>query len=291
MENRVYEIEIYEGAHPTKIVGKFYRPHRWSYEQIREEHQLLRDLEEAEISVVCPLEFSGETVFKLKESEIMFSLFPKKSGRLICDPNIKMLKKLGEVMGRMHIVSRRSNFKHRISLNNKTYIKGPLALIKNSQLLDANIISRLDYYSEKFSNYYENYIKSCEQFRVHGDLHFGNVLWQDDEPLLIDFDDCLMGPLAQDLWLSCPYPTEEKSYWDALYEGYEFHSHLPNITDKMIEVMRAMRLIHYSGWICKRYNDPTFQTAFPDFKTERFWQSYYEEFSRIEHVVDTTNFY
>jgi Ser/Thr protein kinase RdoA (MazF antagonist) len=39
----------------------------------------------------------------------------------------------------------------------------------------------------------------------------------------------------------------------------------------LIEPLRALRLIHYSAWIARRWEDPTFQRAFPDFPTARHW--------------------
>src|SRR4029450_2318258 len=37
--------------------------------------------------------------------------------------------------------------------------------------------------------------------RLHGDCHAGNVLWTDDGPHFVDFDDARSGPAVQDLWM------------------------------------------------------------------------------------------
>ena len=50
-ENRVYQVGL-EEAEP--VILKFYRPARWSLEQIQEEHEFIRELAEADISVVAP---------------------------------------------------------------------------------------------------------------------------------------------------------------------------------------------------------------------------------------------
>ena len=47
-ENRVYEVELEDR---TRVVAKFYRPGRWSAEQILEEHQFLADLAADELPV------------------------------------------------------------------------------------------------------------------------------------------------------------------------------------------------------------------------------------------------
>jgi Ser/Thr protein kinase RdoA (MazF antagonist) len=40
----------------------------------------------------------------------------------------------------------------------------------------------------------------------------------------------------------------------------------------LIEPLRTLRLIHYSAWIARRWNDPAFPAAFPWFGTPRYWQ-------------------
>ena len=50
-ENRVYQIGI---ENQTPMIAKFYRPERWSDEQIFEEHQFCFQLQEQELPVVCP---------------------------------------------------------------------------------------------------------------------------------------------------------------------------------------------------------------------------------------------
>ncbi len=40
----------------------------------------------------------------------------------------------------------------------------------------------------------------------------------------------------------------------------------------LLEALRTLRLIHYSAWIAKRWDDPAFPLAFPWFNTARYWQ-------------------
>ena len=59
-ENRVYDLMQENGS---GIIAKFYRPARWSAEQILEEHRFLLDLAEDEIPACAPLTFSdGSTL-------------------------------------------------------------------------------------------------------------------------------------------------------------------------------------------------------------------------------------
>src|SRR5690554_5621155 len=72
-ENRVYQVGI-EGAEP--LIAKFYRPQRWSDEQILEEHRFCFELAEQELPVVAPLtNAEGESLFRF--NEYRFSLFPR----------------------------------------------------------------------------------------------------------------------------------------------------------------------------------------------------------------------
>ncbi len=58
-ENRVYQFQD-EERH--RYVVKFYRPERWSAEQILEEHQFALQLVEDEVPVAAPLLFNGRSV-------------------------------------------------------------------------------------------------------------------------------------------------------------------------------------------------------------------------------------
>src|ERR1700722_19304075 len=78
LENRVYEVEMEDDS---KVVGKFYRPGRWTREQILEEHRFLTDLVEAEIPVVAPLVLYDKSTLAEAEGGILFSVFPKVQGR------------------------------------------------------------------------------------------------------------------------------------------------------------------------------------------------------------------
>ena len=63
-ENRVYDLKLEDGSH---VVSKFYRPGRWSKDQILEEHQFLHELKEDEISVCAPLFFKdGKTIHEIE---------------------------------------------------------------------------------------------------------------------------------------------------------------------------------------------------------------------------------
>jgi Ser/Thr protein kinase RdoA (MazF antagonist) len=55
-------------------------------------------------------------------------------------------------------------------------------------------------------------------------------------------------------------------------KGYEQFMHFPRNELNLLEALRTLRLIHYSAWIARRWDDPAFPIAFPWFNTQRYWQ-------------------
>ena len=45
---------------------------------------------------------------------------------------------------------------------------------------------------------------------------------------------------------------------------------------RLVEPLRALRMIHFSAWIARRWEDSAFKLAFPDFGTEHYWQEQIE---------------
>ena len=91
-----------------------------------------------------------------------------------------------------------------------------------------------------------------------------------------------MGPPIQDLWLLARGDMEEQKHArEELIAGYELFREFDRSTLALCEPLRAMRIIHMSGWIAKRWEDPSFQAGFPAFKTDNYWMSDYEALFRI----------
>ena len=113
--------------------------------------------------------------------------------------------------------------------------------------------------------------------RLHGDCHAGNVLWTEDGeqrgPHFVDFDDCRSGPAIQDLWMLLPGDRAAMTIaFTDLLAGYEDFHEFDRRELHLIEALRTLRLIHYSAWIARRWDDPAFPAAFPWFNTQRYWQ-------------------
>jgi Ser/Thr protein kinase RdoA (MazF antagonist) len=42
----------------------------------------------------------------------------------------------------------------------------------------------------------------------------------------------------------------------------------------LIEPLRTLRLMHYSAWLARRWDDPAFKRAFPWFDSRRYWDDH-----------------
>jgi len=265
LENRVYEIEVDEGF----IIAKFFRPGRWSREQIQEEHDFLFALNEAELPVVEPIKYQGESVFVLPELNIYYCLFRRQAGRLEPELNLEQLAQLGRLLGRLHNVGAQTKFKHRLELNIETMLDGNVASLLSMQVIPSDLEKSFSYICEHLKSLcLPAFATKPTTLRLHGDCHLGNILWRGDQAHLVDFDDSMTGPAVQDIWLC----TRDASEREILLENYEIFREFNHNELKLIEPLRAWRFIHHANWLAKRYEDPAFQNAFPQFATRNFWE-------------------
>ncbi len=297
MENRVYEVEI-EVTGEVKSVSerykivKFYRPGRWSKEQISEEHQFLLDLIDYDIPVIAPIKFpDGDTINKLPEIDLFFSIFPKAGGRIPDELNDDQLIRVGRLLARLHNVGATKQAEHRISLDTETYGFNNL-----DYLLDADVLP--DVIRDSYTDIVESICNiTCPWFdeadvqRIHGDCHLGNLIWSDSGLLLVDFDDMVTGPCVQDIWLLVPgrddYAKEKLSI---ILKGYEEMRNFDRSTLRLIEPLRALRMVHFNAWISKRWQDQAFPRAFPEFGTEKYWQEQHQALHEQLEIIHTGGF-
>ena len=101
-------------------------------------------------------------------------------------------------------------------------------------------------------------------------------------------------PAVQDVWMLTggddDYGKERRRI---LLEAYEQIRTFDITTLQLIEPLRALRMIHFSAWIARRWEDSAFKAAFPDFGTEHYWQEQIEALAlQLEKVqYDTTDLY
>ncbi|HWC04250.1 MAG TPA: serine/threonine protein kinase [Methylomirabilota bacterium] len=280
-ENRVYEVELED---ERRLVVKFYRPGRWSRETILDEHRFLEDLVAAEVPAVAPVDLgTGRTLNEA--GGIYYAAFPKIRGRTLDELDAEKRRRMGRTIGRMHAIGAARPAPHRPKLDVQSYIHEPLDALIAGRFIPENLAPRYRDVALRIAGAVAKPLGAARVQRIHGDLHWGNILWTPD-PVLVDFDDCRMGPPVQDLWLLASGDTEEarKSRED-LIEGYELFREFDRATLVLAEPLRAMRIIHTSGWIATRWKDPSFPPAFPHFKDVRYWMEEYEALVAIAEAV------
>ena len=294
MENRVYEVELdlnseEEAALSSRYeryqIIKFYRPGRWSQEQIQEEHDFLWELKEADIPVVAPLKnSSGQSLFHIKEDDLWFTVFPKVGGRINYECSDSQLKLLGRALARLHAVGARKPAKSRIVLNHESYGIHNIEFLSKNQFLPLDLASRYRKAAESICELSGKMFETIDNQRIHGDCHLGNILWGSEGPLWVDFDDMVMGPPVQDVWLMVASQDDEgKRQREVFLKAYEEMGLFDRSSIKLIEPLRALRYIHYCAWIARRWDDPYFKKSFPQFNTWNYWMG---QTNDLEHQLD-----
>ncbi len=272
-ENRVYQIGI-EDNEP--VVGKFYRPNRWSDEEILEEHEFTQELADEEISVVAPLQIDGDKTLSAFH-QFRFSLYPRRGGRAPELDDLNCLEILGRFIGRIHSVSTRRRFEHRRAISIEEYGIETRKFLLENNFLPLELLPAYESVSEGLLQDLEPIMTAFpyRSIRLHGDCHMGNILWRIDTPHFVDFDDARSGPAIQDLWMMLSgEPSEQSIQMSTILKGYRDFSDFDYTELRLIEPLRTLRMMYHAGWLARRWDDPAFPRAFPFFNTERYWSEH-----------------
>jgi Ser/Thr protein kinase RdoA (MazF antagonist) len=276
MENRVYEVELsldHEPENPSDnfVIIKFYRPGRWSKEQIQEEHDFLFDLVENEIHAIAPHKFNHNSIFNYKG--LYYTLFPKKAGRAVDEWNDELIQVMGRTIARVHAIGAQRKCEHRLSLDIKTFGEDNLEYILKSQYLPKEYKKTYEDLALYIFKSAAPLFKNINYQRVHGDCHHGNVLQREGIPFLIDFDDMTNAPRVQDIWMIAPGRDEYSiDLRNKLLDSYCEMADFDFRELKLIETLRSLRMIHFSSWIAHRFEDDAFKRIFTNFGTSQYWE-------------------
>ncbi|MEP6883775.1 MAG: serine/threonine protein kinase [Gammaproteobacteria bacterium] len=273
-ENRVYQIGIEDGA---PVVAKFYRPARWTDAAILEEHAFSGELAAQEIPVVAPLIRDGISLHV--HHGFRYAVFPRRGGRWPELGTRDDREWVGRFLGRIHAVGRAARFHERTRLSIED-----LGVKARDFVLDGEWMP--DYLATKYADLTDELLNEIETRaegwrgaavgRILGDCHRGNILWTDLGPHFVDLDDCLTGPAIQDLWMLLAGGQQEmRTELHDLLKGYEQFQPFDRSEIALIEPLRALRMIHYSAWLARRWHDPAFPQAFPWFAEPRYWEEHY----------------
>jgi Ser/Thr protein kinase RdoA (MazF antagonist) len=270
-ENRVYRVDTEERG---PLAAKFYRPGRWSDEAILEEHAFAQLLAEHEIPAVAPIAGPAGTLNRFQGFRL--AVFPWARGRAPELNTADDRRLMGRYLGRLHRLGAAGEFHFRRRLTIEEFGTRPLAFLQAGDFVPDELRSAYFPTAQTLLSATAERVAeagSVAAIRLHGDFHLGNVLWTDTGPHIVDFDDCLMGPAVQDLWMLLSGERDEMEPQLAdLLDGYGEFMEFDPAELRLIEALRSLRLLHYSAWLAARFDDPAFPIAFPWFNTRRYWE-------------------
>ncbi|WP_158882936.1 serine/threonine protein kinase [Rhodanobacter sp. L36] len=279
-ENRVWQVGLED---ESPVIAKFYRPGRWSDAAIIEEHTFSHELAAAELPVVAPLTFGERTL--LVHDGFRYALSPRRGGRAPSLESIDQLQWLGRLIARMHVVGSRQPFMHRGALDRESMVRQPMQTVLESTLLPTSLQTNYRAAATRLDTAIaqrQQAIGPVRQLRLHGDCHPGNVLWTDDGPHFVDFDDARTGPAVQDLWML----ANDERAMKAVLEGYEQFRDFDHGELALVPALRAMRQLHYAGWIAARWQDPAFPIAFPFAAESRWWEQHIADLHEMSDELE-----
>ena len=274
-ENRVYQVGVEESE---PVIVKFYRPDRWTSEQIQEEHDFCFELADHELPVVTPMlavdTLGAERRTLLEYEDFQLSVFARKGGRAPELDNLDNLHTLGKCMGQMHRIGQSKAFEYRPSLTLESYGENSMNFVLDNMIPDYLREAYQSLCTDLLSLIKQRFdaCESVQWIRTHSDCHIGNILWRDDAPHFVDFDDARMAPAIQDLWMLLSGDRfQQIEQLGELIEGYEMFQPFDTSELQLIEPLRTLRMMHHCAWLSRRWDDPAFPLHFSWFNTERYW--------------------
>jgi len=275
-ENRVYQVGREQGV---PVIVKFYRPGRWSTAAILEEHEFALELAGAELPVVAPEIHAGRTLHEL--AGFRYSVYPRHGGRWPELASRDDRRWMGRFLARIHAVGSTRQFRHRARLDWRTLGRDTRSFLLDEGWIPPHLQPAYDSVARDALTLVEQRFAEATPYRtlrLHGDCHPGNVLWTDAGPHFVDLDDCMTGPAVQDLWMLLSGRREEMEHQlGDLLAGYGEFGEFDFHELSLIEPLRTLRIMHYAGWLARRWDDPAFPRAFPWFEEPKFWE---------QHVLD-----
>jgi len=272
-ENRVYQIGIEDGE---PVIGKFYRPDRWTDKQILEEHTFTQELFDNEVSAVAPLVIANESTLA-EFANFRFALYPRRGGRAPALDSLDNLEILGRHVARIHAIGGEQTFELRPNISVQDYGHASRSFLIENDFIPAELRPAYDSVTEFLLKELDDIFESTPymSIRLHGDCHMGNVLWRDEMPHFVDFDDARNGPAIQDLWMMLSGEREDQQQQVMrIIRGYRDFCHFNPAQLRLIEPLRTLRMMYHAAWIARRWDDPAFPMAFTFFNTERYWSEH-----------------
>jgi len=258
LENRIFRA--------GDLVVKFYRPGRWSKAAIEDEHQFLRDLGEAGLPAIWPVDLVDQAGLRIGIFEHIEGV-ERTKGIRESDAQV-----LGRTVARMHEVAEARDATARpvyspraCGIENVAYLLGHGGLPTGYGLELLGAI-------EEIVDATEAKIAELPAHRLHGDLGLSSILWRPGGggPVFLGFDDMLVGPAIHDIWMLGR--KDQVDYLEALVAGYTAVRPLPGDVWALAPAMAALRRVWELAWRMSRLYDPVFRDNLPGFGTDFFWE-------------------
>lgn len=289
-ENRVFQVMVDDGS---AVVTKFYRPGRWTDQQILEEHRFSLQAAAQDVPVVAPLPLRDArrglpvTLHAIDPSAAptlatvavagqpwRLAVWERRAGRPpeLEDPDV--MHRLGMAIARLHLCGAQGTFEARPHRDPVADANQALHSIRQGACVPPDQQAAW----ERLGTRVMATLHRCTQpfvpraLRLHGDCHPGNLLWRDERPNMVDLDDCATGPAVQDLWMLLSGDSEaarQQLGW--LLGGYTELRDFDEREIAWIPALRLSRLLRHNAWVAARWSDPAFPVAWPDFGTSSHW--------------------
>ena len=290
--NRVYGFGTADGR---QYVAKFYRPGRWTFDAIEEEHLLVSECAALDLPVVAPVaDADGDRLHVVgaasaeREQEFPFAVYPKRNGRNFDADRDEDWLRIGTLVGRLHVAAADGSAAHRLTCTPAASTARFLDDLDEAELVPPELADEFfdlaDAAVERIAPLFEGVALQ----RLHGDCHRGNILDRAEQGLLIiDFDDMMIGPAVQDLWLLLPgRVADSRRELGLLLEGYEEFQPFDRATVGLIEPLRLMRMIYYLAWQAMQRHDLRFRESFPQWGGRAFWEQEIEDLRTQLQVIE-----
>jgi len=281
--NRVYEVQTVAGE---RLIAKFYRPGRWSREALQDEHDFVADCNADEIPVIAPLVFPGGGT--LREADgVHFTVFPKRFGRQLEINSPKDWLRVGRLLGRVHVAGSRGTAESRTDLHPAQSTDRHISHLVENGFISPRFCGEFGSVARRILDLITGLFDDAEFLRIHGDCHCGNLLYRPGEGIMIiDFDDMMVGPPVQDLWLLLPDRADRcQRELALLLRGYEQFREFDDRSLRLIEPLRAMRIVYFLAWCSRQVNDYRFRTMYPEWGSDAFWQREIHDLSHQLEVI------
>jgi Ser/Thr protein kinase RdoA (MazF antagonist) len=222
---------------------------------------------------------------------IYYAVWKRTGGRCVDEFSESQIANLGRLLGRIHETGKKKDASNRLKLTTETMCLKPISYLRENSIIPAALEISYFNHVKTITGIFDDLIQNVPYHRIHGDCHIGNLLFGDNGFFFLDFDDFCSGPAVQDFWMLLVSSGQERiKNLNILLENYRLFSDFEDKWLNLIEPLRALRFVHYAGWISKRWDDPAFKDAFPFFGTHDYWQKEINDLDDQIKIINKTNY-